>query len=107
MTARDRVRAFLDARDQMGDNVEKANVLTVWVRDEEYKLTTADLREIIDEPRVETNRYLMESVRPGVVRVLCAGCQSGVEVPEPATLSDLASYALGHEGVRHTTEVRP
>ena len=39
-----RVRDFLAARASMGDNVDKSAVLDIWVKGEQFRLTTDDLR---------------------------------------------------------------
>lgn len=48
-TPADRVRDFLDARAKMGGPVDHENILIVWVERVEHKLTTADLRAILQE----------------------------------------------------------
>lgn len=42
--ATERVRAFLAARESMGNNIDKTCVLDVWVAGERFSLTTDDLR---------------------------------------------------------------
>lgn len=44
-----RVLDFLDARAQMGDNVDHDEVLTVWVKDTEHTLRTQDLRTLVED----------------------------------------------------------
>ena len=48
-TPAERVRNFLDARATMGGPVDHENIFIVWVGGVEHKLTTADLRALIEE----------------------------------------------------------
>lgn len=57
MSAVDRVAAFLDARAETGDNLDKEVILQLWAEDVPRNLTASDLREVLAE--VESLRGLV------------------------------------------------